>query len=55
MQKYLHILLINIFLSDEEVIDEPIDTSYVNEYEEIENNFIKAEDAEKLKKLIDRW
>ena len=42
-------------LDDEEVIDEPIDTSYVDEYEEIENNFIKAEDAEKLKKLINRW
>lgn len=42
-------------IDDEEVIDESIDTSYVDEYEEIENSFIKAEDAEKLKKLIDRW
>ena len=42
-------------IDNEEVIDEPIDTSYVDEYEEIENSFIKAEDAEKLKKLIDRW
>ena len=42
-------------IDDEEVIDEPIDTSYVDEYEEIENSFIKAEEAEKLKKLIDRW
>ena len=42
-------------INDEEVIDEPIDTSYVDEYEEIENSFIKVEDAEKLKKLIDRW
>lgn len=42
-------------IDDEEIIDEPIDTSYVDEYEEIENSFIKAEDAEKLKKLIDRW
>lgn len=40
---------------DEDIIDEPIDTSYVDEYEEIENSFIKAEDAEKLKKLIDKW
>ena len=42
-------------IDDEEVIDKPIDISYVDEYEEIENSFIKAEDAEKLKKLIDRW
>ena len=39
---------------DEDIIDEHIDTSYVDEYEEIENSFIKVEDAEKLKKLIDR-